>query len=76
LQNGRLLEAGEQKLTFSGIGYYHPDLFADLEYGKRALAPVLREGMRVGKVSGERHSGVWLDIGTPERLSELDKSLL
>ena len=76
LQNGRLLETGEQKLTFSGIGYYHPDLFADLEYGKRALAPVLRDGMQAGKVSGERHSGVWLDIGTPERLSELDKSLL
>lgn len=76
LQNGRVLEAGAKKLTFSGIGYYHPELFSHLEYGKRALAPVLREAMRIEKASGEQHSGVWLDIGTPERLSELDRSLL
>lgn len=76
LQDRRVLEIGVQKLTFSGIGYYHPELFSNLEYGKRALAPVLREAMLAEKVSGEQHSGVWLDIGTPERLSELDRSLL
>ena len=56
-------------LTFSGIGAYHPALFADVPRGAKAqLAPLLRAAMERGAVSGEQHSGVWLDVGTPERL--------
>lgn len=67
--------AGENKLTFSGIGYYHPKLFAGLAYGKRALGPVLRTAMEQDLVSAEHYQGIWLDIGTPERLAQLDQSL-
>ena len=62
------------KLTFSGIGVYHPSLFKDIPRGNIApLAPLLRAQIALGKVSGEYHRGMWVDVGTPERLAELDK---
>jgi len=63
-------------LTFSGIGLYKPALFTAIPRGsKAALAPLLREQIAHGRVSGEHHRGVWMDIGTPQRLDELDKRL-
>lgn len=61
------------KLTFSGIGIYKPALFKDCSVGKQALAPLLRRAMDQNRVSGEHYQGVWYDIGTPERLTELEK---
>lgn len=75
LHAGRARNTGESKLTFSGIGYYHPALFAGLTYGKRALGTVLRAAIDQDCVSAEHYQGVWLDIGTPERLAQLDQSL-
>ena len=71
-KSGVIEPAGEKKLTFSGIGVYHPDLFKDYPGGKLALAPVLRKAMDQNKVKGEFYQGIWHDIGTPERLNELD----
>ena len=63
-------------LTFSGIGIYQPSLFKDIPRGGTApLAPLLRAQIALGKVSGEHHQGLWVDVGTPERLAELDKQL-
>ena len=63
-------------LTFSGIGLYKPQLFTNIPRGSKApLAPLLREQVALGKVSGEHHRGLWMDIGTPQRLDELDKQL-
>jgi MurNAc alpha-1-phosphate uridylyltransferase len=63
-------------LTFSGIGLYKPQLFANIQRGTKApLAPLLREQIALGRVSGEHHCGQWLDVGTPQRLDELDKQL-
>lgn len=70
-----LKQKGENKKTFSGIGVYHPDLFKNYSNGKLALAPVLREAMELNQVSGEYYSGIWHDIGTVQRLNELDQSL-
>ena len=71
---GRL--GGVESLTFSGIGLYQPALFAQLPRGIKApLAPLLREQIALGKVSGEHHRGVWVDVGTPQRLHELDAQL-
>lgn len=62
--------------TFSGIGIYSPTLFEHLPLGEVAkLAPLLREAMQAGKVSGELHLGRWMDIGTPQRLTELNDIL-
>ncbi len=76
LQNGRVSDDKVlNRYTFSGMGFYHPGLFEKLSYGKRALAPLLREAMHDNLVSGELYQGEWLDIGTPERLQALDRRL-
>lgn len=63
-------------LTFSGIGIYRPELFADIPRGSVApLAPLLRSQIAAGRVSGEHHRGWWVDVGTPQRLAELDSRL-
>jgi MurNAc alpha-1-phosphate uridylyltransferase len=64
---------GAEKLTFSGIGIYHKDLFKGLEVGAPAkLAPLLIKAMEQNKVSGEKYTGPWHDVGTPQRLQELN----
>ena len=76
LQNGKLFEAGEPKLTFSGVGVYHPDLFASVTRGEKArLAPLLQAAMAQGRVTAQHHAGAWHDVGTPQRLAELDNAL-
>lgn len=62
--------------TFSGIGIYQPELFQDLPLNEPAkLAPLLRRAMEQGRVTGELHTGLWLDIGTPQRLNDLNEYL-
>lgn len=62
--------------TFSGIGIYQPELFHDLPLNEPAkLAPLLRQAMAQGRVTGELYSGLWLDIGTPTRLNDLNEYL-
>jgi MurNAc alpha-1-phosphate uridylyltransferase len=78
LEGGRLTApAGlTPRLTFSGIGVYHPALFRAVPPGAAAaLAPVLREAMALGRALGERHDGVWQDIGTVARLEALQAQL-
>jgi len=75
LQHGRVVAEGEQRLTFSGIGVYARALFAGCLSGKFPLAPLLRRAMQTGQVSGEHYTGRWRDIGTPQRLQELDREL-
>ena len=67
---------GMPMLTFSGIGIYQPSLFNGIPRGNIApLAPLLRAQISLGKVSGEHHRGLWVDVGTPKRLAELDRQL-
>ena len=73
--NGQLSTAKHNRHTFSGIGVYHPKIFAGHESGKFKLGPILKAAADKGLVSGEKLSGLWMDIGTPERLKELEKYL-
>jgi N-acetyl-alpha-D-muramate 1-phosphate uridylyltransferase len=73
LQDGRVGLSGGTRHTFAGIGWYRPALFAALPRGRRALAPLLRDAITAGRVTGELHQGDWIDIGTPERLRLLDQ---
>lgn len=76
LEGSVLRNDGEQRFTFSGIGLYHPRLFAELTPGCRhKLAPLLRAAADGGRAGGELHQGEWFDIGTPERLAVLDARL-
>lgn len=64
------------RLTFSGIGVYHPALFADVARGTKArLATQLAGPIAEGRVTGEHFRGEWNDVGTPQRLAELDARL-
>jgi N-acetyl-alpha-D-muramate 1-phosphate uridylyltransferase len=75
LRNGRVSGEGEPRLTFSGIGVYARALFTGCRPGKFPLAPLLRGAMKQGRVSGEHYTGRWRDVGTPQRLAELDREL-
>ncbi|QJD31150.1 N-acetylmuramate alpha-1-phosphate uridylyltransferase MurU [Methylococcus geothermalis] len=61
--------------TFAGIGLYRPELFAPLPTGRAPLAPLLRQAMAGGRITGELHPGFWLDIGTADRLEAYDRWL-
>ena len=75
LQAGQILDKGEPRLTFSGISVLRPELFAACKPGRFPLAPLLRRAIAEGQVSGEHYPGTWHDIGTPERLQQLDDEL-
>ncbi len=68
------LKSDLPKLTFSGIGIYHRSLFDGLIRGESAkLAPILRRAMLDNQISGEKYLGSWHDVGSPERLAELNQ---
>lgn len=73
LSDGRMVEPPGARLTFSGVGIYRPELFADQADRSFRLAPLLRSAARGGRVSAELYSGAWYDIGTPERLAWLNQ---
>lgn len=75
LVDGRVSQQGEHLLTFSGIGVYRPELFADCVPGAFPLGPLLRRAIDAGRVTGEHYRGRWIDVGTPERLAQLDAEL-
>ncbi len=71
LEDGMIKNTGDEKMTYSGIGLYTQDFFAETKPGKKALAPILRKKSELNKVSGEIYNGQWVDIGTIERLAQL-----
>ncbi len=75
LRDGRLFDEPAPRSTFAGIGVYRPELLAALEPGKYSIVPTLRKAMRAGQVSGALFQGAWWDVGTPQRLAQLDAYL-
>ncbi len=68
----RIRNEGDPLLTFSGVAVYSPDLFADCQPGRFPLAPMLRAAADSDRLGGQVYEGLWRDVGTPERLSELN----
>lgn len=64
-----------EALTYSGVAVIHPRMFAGLENGKRPLAPLLKQAMLEQQISASKMQGVWVDVGTPERLNVLDQQI-
>ena len=87
LDGARVESDGDARLTVAGIGMYRPALFngwrdiigpadgADATPPRFKLAPLLRAAMARGAVTGEHHHGAWTDVGTPDRLAQLDAAL-
>lgn len=76
LLDGRVSEAGSaSKLTYSGMAVLHPALFRECVAGAFKLAPLLRQAMAIGQVTGEHYRGRWVDVGTHERLAEVEQLL-
>jgi len=76
LEEGRVTLDGLKRFTYSGIGYYDPALFHPLPYGQRPLAPILQSHIATQQISGRLYTREWRDIGTPQRLGELEETLL
>jgi len=73
LMQGRLAADGDgNRLTYAGLGVFSPELFRGCREEVFPLVPLLRSAMREGRISGVFYTGDWLDVGTPERLQELD----
>jgi len=79
LANGRAYTFDQNQpgeaLTYSGVAVIHPGMFAGLENGKRPLAPLLKQAMLEQQISASKMQGVWVDVGTPERLNVLDQEI-
>lgn len=71
LKRGHIVNQGNPRYTFSGIGVYRRELFKGQTGGVFPLTPLLRKAADNGEVNGEIYTGVWQDIGTPERLQDL-----
>ena len=66
----------EQTLTYAGIGVFSSSFFANVQPGTvMKLRPLLDAAIAAGTLTGERHDGRWVDVGTPQRLAELDTEL-
>ena len=67
---------GEQTFTYAGIGVFSPSFFAGIKPRTvMKLRPLLDAAIAAGTLSGERYDGRWVDVGTPQRLAELDQEL-
>lgn len=75
LEQGLVAEGEGVRYTYSGIGIFRPELFADCAPGKFPLLPLLRQAIAQRRLSGELHGGRWYDIGTVDRLQALDAEL-
>jgi MurNAc alpha-1-phosphate uridylyltransferase len=72
IEAGKLTNAAEPSYTFSGVATYRPEFFADLEDGRRPLAPLLKALAEEGRIGASFYGGTWADVGTPERLAALN----
>lgn len=85
--DGYVRPDGGERLTYSGLGVYRPQLLqdwrriagndpgADQVPPRFKLAPILKALMPDDAITGEHHRGRWTDVGTPQRLAELEDSL-
>jgi MurNAc alpha-1-phosphate uridylyltransferase len=67
-----LVDAGQGSLTYAGIGVYTPAFFAGVSATKYPLRPLLDRALAGGLLRGEHYRGDWVDVGTPQRLAQLD----
>jgi MurNAc alpha-1-phosphate uridylyltransferase len=72
LEGDRARNAGKPMYTFSGVSIYRPEFFDGCEPGRFSVVPLLRAAADAGRLGGSVYAGLWRDVGTPERLAELN----
>jgi MurNAc alpha-1-phosphate uridylyltransferase len=75
LTGGRLDNGEHGRHTFSGLSVHHPEFFHGCTPGHFPLLPLWRRSAGLGHLSGEVYAGIWSDVGTPQRLAELERVL-
>src|SRR5262249_21216891 len=75
LDGDSIVDGAPERFTYCGIGLYRPELFAGCSAGRFALLPLLKRAIAAHRLRGQVHHGEWLDIGSPERLTDLDARL-
>lgn len=74
-KEGRIIGQSDQNLTYSGIAVFQPRFFKNCKPGRSPLAPLLHQSAQSNRLSGQHFKGMWSDIGTPDRLKEINDSL-
>ncbi len=75
LDGDYIIDSDKDRYTYSGVGVFSPEFFYGCQPGKFPLRPLLNRAIAARRLKGQVYRGVWLDIGTPERLAELEASL-
>ena len=71
LERGRVVLPGKRTFTFSGVALYRPEFFTGCAAGRFPLLPLFKRAIGSNALSGEHYTGTWSDVGTPQRLAEL-----
>lgn len=71
--SGLALAHAPEQFTYSGIAWFRPEFFAEVPQGPQKLAPFLRAAMARQQITAELYQGNWADIGTPERLAQVNQ---
>jgi len=75
LEGDLVVSRGTRSFTYSGVGLYRPEFFAGCTGERFPLLPLLNRGIAARRVRGELHRGAWSDVGTAERLAQLEARL-
>lgn len=75
VKDGYLTEKTQDSKTFAGIGLYRKTLLEPYPEGKHPLKPFFEKAMAERKVLASVMGGLWTDVGTPERLEQLNQQL-
>jgi N-acetyl-alpha-D-muramate 1-phosphate uridylyltransferase len=75
LDGDRVVSRDTERATYSGVGLYRPEFFAGCTAERFPLLPLLNRAIAAGRVTGELHRGAWSDVGTAERLAQLEARL-
>ena len=73
LKDGRVRNGDGPGYTYAGIARYRPSFFEACEAGRFSVVPLMRAAADAGKLAGRVYAGHWQDVGTPERLADLNR---